>query len=40
MTEKGHVWKESVNTAQGRGKVEVGALLLGNVTVDKVLGCF
>ena len=42
--EKGHVWKESAITTQGRREKEVGTLLLGNdknnVTADKVLSYF
>ena len=42
--EKGYVWKESGVTTQGRGKVEVGTLLLGNdknsVIANKILSYF
>ena len=30
LAEKGHAWKESEVTTQGRRKVEVGTLLLSN----------
>ena len=43
-TEKGHVWKESRVTTQGRKEVQVGTLLLGNdknnVIPEKVFSCF
>ena len=41
---KGHVWKESGVTAQGRGEVEVGTLLFNNnensVIAENVLSYF
>ena len=41
---KGHVWKESGITTQGRKEVEVGTLWLSNdrnnVTAENVLSCF
>ena len=42
--DKGHVWKESGVTTQGKKEVEVGTLWLGNdktnVIVDKVVSYF
>ena len=44
LVEKGHVWKESGVTTQGRKEVEVDTVLLGsdksNAIVNKVLSYF
>ena len=33
---KGHVWKESVVTTEGRRKLEVGIVLLGNDKINYI----